>query len=455
MLAPRPPFTPEAAMPTTAIRRARGLLPCTLLVLAATTLSAAAQTPAPAAPAASAADLAPVRVLRPQIATPIHAAQALAGEGKGAEALARLAEADAVADRTPWETWVLERTRALAAQRAGNAALALTALEAALLTRQADPAEETRLVEVLVNLATAARDYPRVLRWAQRYDELQGPSDGVRVMRIQAQANSGDEAGAKAALLQRLAAADAQGRALPESHLRLLLGLQQRSKESTAGTLERLVASYPRPEYWADLVGDAARTPGLTDRALLELFRLLRATRSLTTDDLFVEMAQLSLRAGQPGEAQAVLEEGYAAGLLGKGAQAAEHGRLREQARRAAAADKADRPAAEAAARRAADGTALVALGWSLVAAATSGAPAAEIEPGLALIEQGFAKGGLQRASEAQLHRGIAQLAAGRQDAAKGSLGELAGRSGGDALAPAIRLWSLYAQTPKLLPPRQ
>jgi hypothetical protein len=455
MLAARSPTSSDAAMPMPAIRRRRGLLPLTLLVLAAASAPAAAQAPAAPAPAASAADLAPVRTLRQEVAAAVQAAQALLAEGKGAEALAPLAQADAVADRTAWETWVIERTRALAAQRAGDAALSLKALEAALLTRQAEPAEETRLVEVLVNLATAARDYPRVIRWAQRYDELQGPSDGVRVMRIQAQANTGDEAGARAALQQRLAAADAQGRALPESHLRLLLGLQQRAKEPTVRTLERLVASYPRPEYWSDLVADAARTPGLPDRALLELFRLMRATRSLSTDDLHLDMAQLSLRAGQPGEAQAILEEGYAAGLLGKGAQAAEHGRLRDQARRAAAADKADRPAAEAAARRAADGTALVALGWSMVAAAAPGTPPTELQAGLDLIEQGFAKGGLQRASEAQLHRGIAQLAAGRKEAATAALGELAARAGTDPLAPAIRLWSLYARAPQLLPARQ
>jgi hypothetical protein len=443
-----------AILPPAAVRHplhALAALPLAVALVLGTP-AADAQTAAPA-PAASATEAA--RTVRPEVGVALQAAQALLAEGKAAEALAALAPADAVAGRTPWETWALERTRASAAQRAGNSALVLKSLEAALQTRQAEPAEETQLVEVLVNLAAAARDDARVIRWAQRYDELKGPADGVRVMRIQAQANSGDEAGAKAALLQRLDAADRDGRALPESHLRLLLSLQQRAKEPTTRTLERLAVAYPRPEYWADLVSAAARDPALGDRQLLELYRLLRMTGNLRSEDLIFDLAQLASRAGQPGEAQVVLEEGYAAGVLGKGAQAAEHGKLREQVRRAAAADRADRAAAESAARRAADGTALVDLGWSIVASLPAGGGAPAVEPGLALIEQGVAKGGLRRATEAQLHLGIAQIAAGRKDAARKTLADVAAKAGADPLGVPIRLWSLFAQTPPMLPTRQ
>lgn len=430
-----------------------------LLMLAALGLSPAwgqAQTAAPAAQAASQPAINPARLVRPEFATPLQAAQALIGEGKAREALAKLNEAEGVPNRTPWETWLLERTRASAAQRAGDAPLILKSLEAALATGQAEPAEEVQLVEAMVGSAARDKDHARVLRWAKRYEELNGPNDAVRIMRIQSQADTGDEAGAMAALNDRVAAAEKAGRSTPESHLRLLLSLQFKNKiEAGANqTLERLVLSYPRPEYWADLVSRASREPSLSDRALLELYRLLRVTGNLRQADLRYEMAQIALKAGQPGEALAVMEEGYAANQMGTGAQAAEYGKFREQARKAAAADKADRAAAEAAAKRAPDGTALADLGWALAASAAPGAPASEIEPGLSLIEQGMAKGKLRRPAEASLHLAIAQIAAGRKDAAKQGLAALAAQPGGELATP-IRLWNLYVQAPAMLPSRQ
>ena len=416
-----------------------------------------AQSP-PAQPAASAATGAvpPERLVRPAFGQPLQAAQLLIGEGKAREALAKLVEAEAVPNLTPWESWLLERTRASAAQRAGDTPLVMKALEAALATGMAEPAEELQLVEAMVGSAARDKDHARVLRWSKRYDELKGPNDAVRVMRIQSLADSGDEAGAIAMLNERVSSAERAGRATPETHLRLLLSLQYKTKDAAAPqTLERLATNYPRPEYWADLVSRAAREPGLSDRGLLELYRLLRRTQNLKQGDLRFEMAQLALRAGQPGEAMEVVEEGFASGQLGTGAQAVEHGRFREQARRAAGADKADRASAEAAARRAADGSALADLGWTLVAPLAPGAAAAEVEPGLQMIEQGVAKGGLKRATETRLHLAMAQLAAGRQDAAKQTLSALAAQSAADPLATPIRLWHLFAQAPAMLPSRQ
>jgi hypothetical protein len=149
-----------------------------------------------------------------------------------------------------------------------------------------------------------------------------------------------------------------------------------------------------------------------------------------------------------------VIDEAFAAGLFGTGASAAGQHQLRDAARKQAEADVADRGAAEAAARRAADGTALADLGWSIVAGLPrSGAPAADAERGLALIEQGIAKGGLRRPTEARLHLGIAQLAAGRKEAARQTLAALGPAAGADPLADAVRLWGLWAAAAAPLPP--
>jgi Tfp pilus assembly protein PilF len=56
---------------------------------------------------------------------------------------------------------------------------------------------------------------------------------------------------------------------------------------------------------------------------------------------------------------------------------------------------------------------------------------------------------------EARLHLAMAQLVAGRKDAARQSLKALEADAKSDPLAVPVQLWSLYAQAPALLPSRQ
>jgi hypothetical protein len=329
-------------------------------------------------------------------------------------------------------------------------------LEAALTTGQVPPSDEVGLVEALVSIASRLNEHARVLRWTERYAAIGGTQDAVRMVRIQSQLATGDEKGAMAALGARLDAADKAGQTPPESHLRTLLSLQQKAKDAGAPrTLQRLALAYPRPEYWMDVVVSAARDPALPDRTLIELYRLLRLVGGVKQLELGEEMAQLAARLGQPAEALSVLEDAFAAGQMGKGGQAAAHQTLREQVRKQAAAEAADRAAAEAAARTAPNGNGLVDLGWAMVAGLPPGVAPAQVEPGLALMEQGLAKGGLRRPVEARLHLAMAQLAAGRRDAARQTLKALEAEAGADPLAAPVRLWSQFAQAPALLPTRQ
>jgi hypothetical protein len=426
------------------------------LALGSTSMASVAQTAAPApAPGASPA-LQVAQTVRPEFASAINAAQSLLGQGQLDEAMRNVALAAALPKLTPYETMLLERTRAAVAQRQGNSALVLQALEAALTTGQVPPSDEVGLVEALVSIASRLDEHARVLRWAERYAAIGGTQDAVRMVRIQSQLATGDEKGAMAALGARLDAADKAGQTPPESHLRTLLSLQQKAKDAGAPrTLQRLALAYPRPEYWMDVVVSAARDPALPDRTLIELYRLLRLVGGVKQLELGEEMAQLAARLGQPAEALSVLEDAFAAGQMGKGGQAAAHQTLREQVRKQAAAEAADRAAAEAAARTAPNGNGLVDLGWAMVAGLPPGVAPAQVEPGLALMEQGLAKGGLRRPVEARLHLAMAQLAAGRRDAARQTLKALEAEAGADPLAAPVRLWSQFAQAPALLPTRQ
>ena len=453
LVSPLPPTRPGRALPS--------LL--TLVAAAALLGSPAAHAQGGAAPAAPAAASAPapeagLRVVRKEVNDPLDAARALFREEKFDAAAARLADADAVPNLTPFERVSLERTRAAIALRQGKFGVSAKALEAALATGEVPPADQLDLMASIVDLALRDKDYTRSLGWAQRYAEQGGKDDRVQLMRLEALRFSGDERGALQGWKARREAAARAGAAMPESHWRVLWALQRRHEPAEArGTLEALARAYPRPEYFAELAAAASQAPELSERGLVGLYRLLRVTNALSNPAMALEMAERVLRIGYPGEAAAVLADAQKAGVL-PGDQAAEYARVREAVQRAQASDERERAANEAAARQASDGTRLVDLGWSAVGGLPAGAPAEQVQPGLVLLEQGIAKGGLRRESEARLNLAIAQLVAGRREDAQRTLEalgkqlEAAGKP--DQMASAVRLWSLYVAVPAMLPPR-
>ena len=123
-----------------------------VLALGSASMASVAQTAAPAPAEAPALQV--VQTVRAEFATPINAAQNLLAQGQLDEAMRNLALAAAVANLTPYETMLVERTRAAVAQRQGNNALVVQALEAALATGQIPQADELGLVEAIVSIAS-------------------------------------------------------------------------------------------------------------------------------------------------------------------------------------------------------------------------------------------------------------------------------------------------------------
>ena len=132
------------------------------------------------------------------------------------------------------------------------------------------------------------------------------------------------------------------------------------------------------------------------------------------------------------------MDRGLSLSLLGNGKDAAAHTALRDSAAKAAEKDGADLGRAAAAAKSAREGGALVNVGRAYV---SSGQAA----KGIALMEQGLAKGNLKRADEARLHLGQALWQAGRKDDAVKAFAAVQGNDGSAALA---RVWSAFVRSP-------
>ncbi len=371
--------------------------------------------------------------LRPEVGKPLQAAQELMKAQKYKEALAKIREADAVGGKTAYENYILDRMRGSAASGAGDTELAAKSFEAVINSGKLPEAEQIKTMEAVAGTFYRAKEYGKSVTWAQRYFKAGGNSASMRTLLIQAQYLNGDYAEAAKALMDFVAADEKAGRAPAEDHLQLLANcyLKLNDKTGYVTALEKLVIHHPKKEYWADLLARIQRKPGFSDRLSLDVYRLMLATGNLREGGDFMEMAQLALQAGLPAEAKKVVAEGFAKGVLGTGAEAERHKRLRDLANKQADDDRKTLADDEKAAASGKDGEASVKVGYAFV---TNG----DFDKGIAMIEQGIAKGGLKRAEDAKLHLGMAYLQAGNHAKA---VQVLRGVTGTDGAADLARLW--------------
>ena len=394
---------------------------CLCLVLAAALLGTALNSQAQEA-------------LRPEIGKPLQAVQELIRTQRYKEALAKVREAEAVGARNANETFLIERMRIAAASGAGDVETASRAFE--VVGPRVSPAERLRMIESLAAGYYRAKDYDRAMHWGQRYFKEGGQGPAIRTLLIQSQYLTGDYVGAARELTTEITQAERAGQAPGEDRLKLLANATLKLND-TAGyvwALERLVAYYPKQEYWIDLLGRMQRKPGFSDRLALDTYRLALATGTLNKASDFMEMAQLALQARLPAEAQQVVDKGFAAGVLGKGPEAERHKRLKDLVARHLQEAKATQAQTLDEARAAKDGDVLVATGMQLVFLG-------EKVQGLQLMGQGLAKGNLKRPEDAKLHYGVAQIVAGDHARAQSTL---KGVGGSDGTADLARLWVLY-----------
>ncbi|HEY4067066.1 MAG TPA: hypothetical protein VGM74_09245 [Burkholderiaceae bacterium] len=374
--------------------------------------------------------------LRPELGKPLQAAQEMIKAGKYREALGKVREADAVGGKSAAENLMIERMRLAAASGAGDADTAAKSFET---VAPAVPApDKLRMIESIAGTYYRAKDYAKAQQWYQRYFREGGTNAANRTLLIQTQYLSGDFAGVSKELTADIQASERAGAAPSEDRINMLMNAAVRQKDVAGETfaLERLVTYYPKKDYWVTLLSRLQAKPGFSDRLTLDTYRLSLATGSMTAGADYSEMAQLALQAGSGAEARQVVDKGFAAGALGTGAEADRSKRLRDLIAKRNAEAQATAVADEKAALAAKDGNDLVTIGFNHVFEGQK-------PQGIALMQQGIAKGGLKRPEDAKLHLAIAELMAGDGAKAQALLKTVSGNDGTGDLA---RLWALYAR---------
>ena len=336
--------------------------------------------------------------------------------------------------KTPAEQATIDKMKAAAAQRAGDFPTAVQALES--LAAKAGGAELGSYAEQLAAAYAQMKNNAKANEWVGKAVAAGNNSATVKQLQQYLQSASGDYNAIAKDAGAAVSAAEQAGRKPEEGDLLRLADAQQRLNNTNAyvATLEKLVAYYPKKDYWSAYLGRLPRKAGFADRFQLDVMRLRLATGSLTKTEDFMEMAQLSLQAGLPAEALKIIDQGYKAGALGTGAEAARHQRLK---------DLAVKQEAEVKAALAANATEAEAqkTGDDLVKVGMQYASFGEVDKGIALIEKGIAKGGLKRPEDAKLRLGLAQQMSPKAKAAAAQT--LRSIKGTDGVADIARLYAV------------
>jgi len=372
--------------------------------------------------------------VRAEIGKPLQQARDLIKAKKFKDALAKLREVEAIGNRSAYENFLLEQMRASAASQAGDEEQSIKSFTYLINSGRLSDADQGRYAAGLAGLHYRTRDYRSAATWAQRALKSNPSDSGMRGLLIQSYFQAGDMAAASREALADVQAAEKAGQTPAEDKLQLLANIASRNsadRGAYVSALERLVAYYPKKDYWIDLLRRIESKPGWSNRLTADLYRLRAATKTLATDNDYSEFAQLALQERQAGEAKRILDEGFAAGILGKGAEAERHQRLLALTNQRAADAPRALKEAEADALAAKDGNDLVSIGFAYSALG-------QHEKGIALMQQGIAKGGLKRKDDANLHLGIALHRAGQKQRAAQVFRSVGGTDGTADLA---RLW--------------
>jgi hypothetical protein len=201
--------------------------------------------------------------------------------------------------------------------------------------------------------------------------------------------------------------------------------------------LELLVTYHPKPDYWQNLLDGLFRTK-MSDRQLLQVYRLSADVGALKRGSDYAEMAQLALDAGSPGEAVSVLTKAFAENAFTDPAEKSRNQHLLDTAKKQAAADQPTLAKAEADATAAAGGDKLVGVGTGYFGYGEYDKAAKDIAAGLA-------KGATKDAENARLLLGIAQFKAGSKDEAIKTFNSVKGDA---PLQRIAALWALHVKAP-------
>ncbi|WP_346266635.1 hypothetical protein [Neokomagataea anthophila] len=353
---------------------------------------------------ASAAD-----VLGQAVGKDLQQAQSALASKDYAKAMTAVDAADAVKGKTEYEAYTTAQMRAAVAAQSGNTAAAIKAYDVLIASGRTPAAAKGQMLMAEATMAYSGKNYPLAIQATQRYLKDHALDTRMQTVLIQSYYLQGDWKGCAQAAQAQVDATIAAGKIPPENHLQMLATAYTSLKDADAKTHTYVLLAkyYNKPDYWAMLIHDLVANPNLQPPLVLYVERLRLQTGVLKDPSDFQDMGERAVQMGLSQLALNLLNQGYAAKILGVGPSAPATAKFHAFVAQRAAADRAQLTQDTAAAQAATNAGPSLTTGYNLVL--NGQGPA-----GLALMKAGLAKSP-RYPDLAVVEYGMAQMDAGQK----------------------------------------
>lgn len=372
-----------------------------------------------------------------EVGLPLKDAKAAMDKRQWDSALANIKKAQAVPTKKPHEEYQINEMLAYVLIKQNDSTGAARVFEQNLNSGRTPPELANQRTKIIAQLYVPGRNWPKVIEYGNRWIKAY-PSDSEAYFQVaQAQKESRDCKNASKTMQNGIEAARKAGKSPEQNWLNLKLYCQHELKdqEGMAVTREQLLRYFPSKDNWKAVLSNVYNQPNNDDRATLNLFRLMLELDVLEKPSDYMEMAQMAIETGVPGEALTVMEKGFTNKVL-ENKDKDRHVRLRDQARTQAQSALASLPALEQQAKSATTGDTDVQLGRAYLSTG-------EYDKAVEAIQRGLKKGGVKGSDDAQMMLGRAYLKLKQKDQARKAFGAVPDDS---KLAQVAGLWGVYAQ---------
>lgn len=320
------------------------------------------------------------------------------------EVLAKAKDADAIAaERTEYDKYLMHEFKGIAYASLKQYAEAIPELDASMNSPCYPEAEKMPRTKVLFQLAYQAKDFNKAVDYGAKHYAATGDLD-TGLYLANAYYIKDDFENTKKTMSDVIAKMEASGKKPDESAYRILQSACLGLKDNVCVNelIEKLVANYPKPEYYQNLIGSLL-TVGKSDKELLNILRLADGMGIMNEASEYFEMADHATAQGLPGEAQYILEKGIQKGAFTSAHDKDRANKALSEAKTAVALDKSTLDAQDKTARAKPTGESDVKLGAAYLSYNMN-------DKAVEALQRGLGKGGVKDTDEAGLLLGIAYL---------------------------------------------